>query len=43
MFGGPPRVAVPTVLPGFQSLLFILLRLSFQTVMCCVQGTWSEP
>lgn len=31
--------AVPTALPGFQFLLFTLLRLSFKTVACCVLGT----
>jgi len=32
---GPPGVAVPTV-------LFTLLRLCFQTAVCCVLGTWFE-
>jgi len=43
MFRGPPGVAVFMHGPacqGFQSLL--LLRLGFQTVLCCVLGTWFE-
>jgi len=31
-------VAVPTVLPGFQSLPFTLLRLDSQTVVSCFWG-----
>jgi len=29
-------------IPGAQSLLFTLLRMGFQTVVCCVLGTWFE-
>jgi len=42
MFSGPPVVVISTALPRFQSLLFTLLRWGFQTVACCVLGTWFE-
>ena len=32
----------PRSCPGFESLLFIILRLGVQTVLCCVLGTWFE-
>jgi len=42
MLRGPPGVAVPAVLPRLRSILFNLLRLGFQPVVCCVLGTWFE-
>jgi len=42
MFRGSPGVAVPTVLPRLPVPLFTLLRLGFQTIVCCVLRMWFD-